>query len=360
MRADRKRVFAVMAVAAGVAFAAPALAQGQPKVNWKMQSAFGSSLTHLGPSAVRFVKDVEDMTDGNFVIKFHEPGALVPVLECFDAASKGSVDACWSPAGNYAGKYAALSFFTSVPFGPGFGEFMAWKYFGNGNKLRDEIYAKHDLIAFDALAIGPETSGWFRREIKSLDQVKGMKMRFFGLGAKVMQKMGVSTQMLAASDIFPALERGVIDATEFSMPAMDIKLGFHQVAKFNYFPGWHQQTSVTEFMMNKKAYDALPKSYKKIIEVAAGHQLQYTYAETEATQFGVMAEMRDKHKVQVKRWSDKDLAAFEKAWLEVLAEESAKDPLFKRIADDYLAFRKNYAIWGDSQLMKATYVKGTN
>ncbi|MGH8724587.1 MAG: hypothetical protein ACREU1_06990, partial [Burkholderiales bacterium] len=176
-----------------------------------------------------------------------------------------------------------------------------------------------------------------------------------GLGAKVMQKLGVSTQMLAAADIFPALERGVIDATEFSMPAMDIKLGFHQVAKFNYFPGWHQQTSVTEIMMNKKVFDALPRSYKKIIEVAAGHQLAYTYAETEATQFGVMAEMQAKHKVQIKRWKDSELAAYEKAWLEVIAEESAKDPLFKRIADDYLAFRKNYDIWGSAQVLKPTY-----
>jgi len=346
------------AVAMALAFAAVSIPSiAQPKVTWRMQSAFGSQLTHLGTSGVRFTKDVEEMTDGRFVIKFHEPGALVPVLECFDAASKGSVDACWSPAGNYAGKYAALSFFTSVPFGPGFGEFMAWKKFGNGDKLRDEIYAKHGLIAFDALAIGPETSGWFRREIKSLDQMKGLKMRFFGLGAKVMQKLGVSTQMLAASDIFPALERGVIDATEFSMPAMDIKLGFHQVAKFNYFPGWHQQTSITEFMMNKQAFDALPKSYKKIIEVAAGHQLGYSFAETEATQFGVMAEMQAKHKVQIKRWKDSELAVYEKAWMEVIAEESAKDPLFKKIADDYLAFRKQYAIWGDSQFLKPTYLQ---
>jgi TRAP-type mannitol/chloroaromatic compound transport system substrate-binding protein len=162
--------------------------------------------------------------------------------------------------------------------------------------------------------------------------------------------------MLAASDIFPALERGVIDATEFSMPAMDIKLGFHQVAKFNYFPGWHQSVSMTEIMMNKKVFDALPKSYKKILEIAAGNQLSYTYAETEATQFGVMAEMRDKHKVQVKRWKDSELATFEKAWLDVVTEESAKDPLFKRIADDYLAFRKNYAIWGDAQFMKPSYL----
>jgi TRAP-type mannitol/chloroaromatic compound transport system substrate-binding protein len=354
-RKSTKWTAAALAVAGAFAFST--VQAQQPKVSWKLQSAFGSSLTHLGTSAVRLVKDVEDMTDGNFSIKFHEPGALVPVLECFDAASKGSVDACWSPAGNYAGKYAALSFFTAVPFGPGYGEFMAWKIFGNGNKLRDEIYAKHGLIAFDALAIGPETSGWFRREIKSMEQIKGLKMRFFGLGAKVMQKLGVSTQMLAASDIFPALERGVIDATEFSMPAMDIKLGFHQVAKFNYFPGWHQQTSMTEIMMNKKVFDALPKSYKRILEVAAGNQLSYTYAETEATQFGVMAEMRDKHKVQVKRWTDAQLAVFEKAWLDVIKEESAADPLFKRIADDYLDFRKRYAIWGEAQFVKPTYQK---
>jgi TRAP-type mannitol/chloroaromatic compound transport system substrate-binding protein len=140
---------------------------------------------------------------------------------------------------------------------------------------------------------------------------------------------------------------------------MDINLGFHQVAKFNYFPGWHQQVSCSEFLMNKKAFDALPDAYKAMIEVAGQAQVAVTYAETEAQQFEVMAEMRDKHKVQVKRWDDKALAAFEKAWLEVLAEESAKDPLFKKVADHYLDFRKKYAIWGDSQVMKPSYV-GSN
>jgi len=346
---------AAVAVAAGLAFA-NAQAQTPAKVNWRMQSAFGSQLTHLGPSGQRFVKDVEEMSDGNFVIKFHEPGALVPTLEIFDAVSKGAVDLAWTPAGFHAGKYPALAFFTSVPFGPSYGEFFAWKIFGNGNKLRNEIYDKHGLIAFDSLAIGPETSGWFRKEIKSLAQLKGFKMRFFGLGAKVMQKLGVSTQLLAPADIFPALERGVIDAAEFSMPTMDIKQGFHQVAKFNYFPGWHQMTSVTELLLNKKTYDPLPKSYKKMIEVAAGNQIHYTYAESEAMQFDALAEMRDKHKVQIRRWKDSEIAAFEKAWLEVIQEESAKDPLFKKIADDYLAFRKNYAIWGDSQVLKPTYL----
>ena len=178
-------------------------ASAQDKVRWKMQSAFGSPLTHLGPSGVRFSKDIERMSGGKFEIKFFEPGALIPPLECFDAVSKGSIESCWTTPGYHTGKYPALAFFTTVPFGPGIGEFLAWKWFGGGNKLRDEIYAKHDLVAVDCFCIGPETSGWFRKEIKSVDEMKGLKMRFFGLGAQVMQKLGVSTQLLAAADIYP-------------------------------------------------------------------------------------------------------------------------------------------------------------
>jgi TRAP-type mannitol/chloroaromatic compound transport system substrate-binding protein len=141
------------------------------------------------------------------------------------------------------------------------------------------------------------------------------------------------------------------------MPAMDIKQGFHQVAKFNYFPGWHQQISVNHILMNRKAFNALPKSYKKMIEMAAGHQVMYNYAESESTNFGAMDEMVKKHGVQIKRWPDDQIAAFEKAWLEVIREESAKDPLFKRISDDFLAFRAKYKIWGDAQAVKPTYLK---
>ena len=344
-----------LGLAAGCLVATTVETAAQEKVRWKMQSAFGSQLPHLGPSGVRFSKDIERMSSGKFEVKFYEPGALIPPLECFDAVSRGSIELCWTTPGYHTGKYPALAFFTTVPFGPGFGEFLAWKWFGGGSALRDEIYAKHDLVAVDCFCIGPETSGWFRKEIKSLDELKGLKMRFFGLGAQVMAKLGVSVQLLAAADIYPALERGVIDATEFSMPKMDINLGFHQIAKFNYFPGWHQQVSCSEFLMNKKAWDALPDQYKAMIEVAGKAQVAHTYAETEAQQFDVMAEMRDKHKVQVKRWSDKDLATLEKAWLDVLKEELAKDPLFKKVADHYLDFRKRYAIWGEAQAMKATY-----
>lgn len=346
------------AMAAAAAYAPGAAAQdaaAQPRVRWKMQSANPSTLPHNGPSGVRFVKDIERLSGGRFEIKFFEPGALIPPLECFDAVSKGSIESCWTTPGFDVGKYPALAFFSTVPFGPDIGEFLAWKWFGGGNALRDEIYAKHGIIAQDSFCIGPETSGWFRVEVKSIEELKGMKMRFFGLGARVMEKLGVSTQLLAPADIYQALERGVIDATEYSMPTMDIKLGFHQVAKFNYFPGWHQPATCSHLLINKNAWDALPDAYKAMIEIAGRSQMIYTYAESEAMQADAMIEMRDKYKVQIKRWSDRDLAAFEKAWLEVLAEESAKDATFKKIADHYLEFRKKFAIWGDAQSIKPTY-----
>ncbi|MEK9720575.1 MAG: C4-dicarboxylate ABC transporter, partial [Quisquiliibacterium sp.] len=202
-----KRISRLGVLAGGIALAlatASGSALAQKKITWKMQSAFGSSLPHLGTSGVRMAKNVGDATEGRFTIKFFEPGALVPALECFDAASKGSVDACWTTPGYHTGKLGpGVSFFTTVPFGPQIGEFMAWKMFGGGDKLRNEIYAKYGLIAFTGQCIGPETSGWFKNKITSLDQLKGMKMRFFGLGAQVMQKLGVSTQLLAAADIYP-------------------------------------------------------------------------------------------------------------------------------------------------------------
>jgi len=357
-RVLRSGSIAALAALVALAVATPGDAQDRAqRVRWKMASAFGSKLPHLGTSAIRFTENLKKASGGNVELKFFEPGALVPALECFDAVSKGSVEACWTTPGYHTGKYPALAFFTTVPFGPGIGEFMAWKMFGGGNQLRDEIYAKHNLISFDSFAIGPETSGWFRKEVKSLDEVKGLKMRFFGLGAQVMQKMGVSTQLLAAADIYPALERGVIEATEFSMPTIDKALGFHQIAKFNYFPGWHQQSSVSELLINRQEWEKLSEQNKTLIRIALGDSVLHTYAETEAKQFEVMAELRAKQGVQIKRWPDDVLKAFEKAWLEVLKEESAKDPLFKKVADSYLGFREKYRIWGEAQELKATYQK---
>jgi TRAP-type mannitol/chloroaromatic compound transport system substrate-binding protein len=347
--------------AGGVALVAilglsPTDSSAQERVRWKMQSAFPGNLSHLGTSAKRLEAMVERVSGGNFQLKFYEPGALVPALECFDAASKGSVESCFTTAGYHTGKHPSLAFFTAVPFGPGFGEYFAWMIYGGGKDLQNEIYARSDLYSLDCNMIGPETSGWFKNPVESLDQLKGLKMRFFGLGAQVMQKMGVSTQLLAGADIYPALERGVIDATEFSMPNMDIDLGFYQVAKYNYYPGWHQQSSIGELLMNKTAWEALDDQNKAILEASCGWNIYVNYAETEAKNPEAMNKMLQQYQVTNVRWTDEELAAFEKAWNEVLQEQSAQDQDLKKIADSYSAFRKVYKTWGDAQALKPTYL----
>ena len=356
MRSIRTMVLASAGLAVVASLATATSAAAQERVRWKMQSAFGSTLPHLGTAGVRVEEMVKRLSGGNFQLKFYEPNALVPALECYDAAAKGSVESCWTTAGYHTGKHPSLAFFTAVPFGPGFGEYHAWLIYGGGKDLENEIYAKSNLYSLDCNTIGPETSGWFRNKVESLESLKGLKMRFFGLGAQVMQKLGVSTQLLAGADIYPALERGVIDATEFSMPNMDIDLGFYQVAKFNYYPGWHQQVSVNELLMNKDAWEALDDQNQAILEAACGWNIYVNYAETEAKNPVAMNKMLEEYGVTNVRWTDEELAAFEQAWNEVMEEQAAQDEDFKRIAESYKAFRKLYKTWGDAQSLKPTYL----
>ena len=353
MNVGKKLAFAAVAAVSVAALSTTAQAD---RVSWKMHSAWGSSVPHLGTNAWRFADNIGRMSGGDFTVKAFEPGALIPANEGFDATSKGSIEMAWTTAGYDTGKYPALSFFTAVPFGPSFGEYMAWKMFGGGDVLEEEIYNGHGIHKIDCLAIGPETSGWFKEEITDLEQLRGLKMRFFGLGARVMQKIGVSTQLLAGGDIFPALEKGVIDATEFSMPAMDIKYGFYQIAKNNYFPGWHQQVSVSHLLINMDKWNGLSDQNQALLEIGAGESLMYIYAETEYVNPYAMVEMGEKYGVITRRWRDDQIAVFEQAWNDVVAEDSAKDPLFKKVADSYFSFRKDYKKWGDAQSLKATYL----
>jgi TRAP-type mannitol/chloroaromatic compound transport system substrate-binding protein len=348
---------ALAAVVGALAFGSVSDAQAQGKVKWKMQAAFASTLAHLGPAGQRIASYVTTMSNGKFTLKFFEPGALIPPLECWDAVSKGSVDSCYTTPGYHTGKYPGLAFMTAVPFGPGLGEFLGWQWHGGGREIADKIYGKHCLTSTPCGAIGPETSGWFKKPVESLESLRGLKMRFFGLGAKVMTKIGVSTQLLAGADIYPALERGVIDATEFSMPNMDISLGFYQIAKNNYYPGWHQQISIGELLTNKAKHAALHESYKSMLEIGCKANMITEYAETEALNFPAMQKMKSEYGVTNHRWTDDQLAVFEKAWNEVVVEESARDATFKEFADSFYEFRKGYAIWGEAQALKSTYLK---
>ena len=314
------------------------------KVRWKMASTFPGSLTQLGTSGVRFQNQISKVSGKNIQIKFFEPGALVPALEVFDAVSSGSVDAGWSTPGYWAGKVPALPLFAAVPFGPSAQEYMAWIYYGGGKQLFEEIYAKHNIKGIFCGVIPPEASGWFRNEIKSIQDLKGMKMRFFGLGAKVMEKIGVSTQLIAGGDIFPALELGTIDATEFSMPAVDLDLGFYQVAKHYYFPGWHQQSTLQELMINMDKWNSLSDTQKAQIETTCGDNMRNGIAEGEAIQVDALNTLKEKG-VNIHKWSDEILDALEAAWMEVVEEESNNDADFKRSWESLSLFRKEIEVW---------------
>jgi len=349
MRIRETFTHAVSALAIGalVAFTWPADADAEDKrVRWNMGSAFGSKLTQLGTLGVSLSEKVERSTGGNIRLKFFEPGALVPPLEMFDAISAGSLDAAWSTPGYWVGKDETFAMFSAVPFGPRAGEYLGWMYYGGGKELMDELYAEFNIKSITCGVIAPEASGWFRKEINSVEDMKGLKMRFFGLGAKVMEKMGVSTQLLAGGDIFPALERGSIDATEFSMPAIDLNLGFYQVAKHYYFPGWHQQATLFELMMNKDKYDALSETQKAQLEMACGDNVREGLAEGEAIQGAALAELQSKG-VTIHRWPPEVLDTLNNAWTEVANELAAENPNFKKVWESYSAFREQYKIWDE-------------
>jgi TRAP-type mannitol/chloroaromatic compound transport system substrate-binding protein len=335
------------AACASVALSTGAYAQDK-KVRFNVANNYPNALPIVGEAGPRLAERIKRASNGSIEMKFHEPNALVPALQSIQAVSKGSVDAAWSSPGFYSGTDSAFNMFSTVPFGPAIPEYLAWMFYGGGIQLQDEMFAKHDIKAIVCGIHAPEACGWFRKEIKSVNDLKGLKMRFFGLGAKVMERLGVSTQLLAPGDIFQALQLGTIDATEFSMPILDQKQGFYQVAKFYYFPGWHQQASIVDLFISKAKWEALSDGQKAVIELACGDMVREMAAHSEAVQFKAIAEMRDKNGVKIMKWSPEMLKAYEKAWGEVVAEETGKNPNFKKVWDSYSKFRKDYSIWREA------------
>ncbi|RVU37827.1 TRAP transporter substrate-binding protein [Hwanghaeella grinnelliae] len=318
----------------------------EAKTRWKMHAAYASTVAVIGQPSRRVAAAVDAMSDGDFAIKVEEPGALVGGFAYFDPVSQGAFQAAWGTSGANQGKNSAFSFLSSWPFGPAAPEFVAWFKYGGGLQLAEELYARDNIKFVLCGMIPPETSGWFREEITSLDQLKGLKMRFFGVGAKVMQRFGVSTQQLAAADIYPALERGTIDATEFSMPAIDITLGLNQIAKHNYYPGWHQQSTSNELLVNMDAWNDLTDAQRAMLNTSCDAQIAEMIAEGEAVQFQAMKD-NVAAGVTLHRWPQEVLDQFKAAWEDVLAEELAANPDSKKIWESISTFRENFKIWKD-------------
>jgi len=338
------------AIAASLISAPSAEAQ-EKRVRAQMAGAFPSTMLILGAAQTRTIDYIKRLSNGTIDIRFFEPGALVPGSQYFDAVAGGSLDMAYTAAGYFTGKDIAFAMFTTVPFGPDASEYFGWFEYGGGNQLMQEMHAKHNIVAINCGLIPPEASGWFRKEIKTVDDFRGLKMRFFGLGANVMQKMGVATQLLQAGEIFQALQLGTIDATEFSMPTMDLSLGFHQVAKFYYFPGWHQQTSIGQLYISKKKWDEFSQWQKDVVELGCKAQMLQEVAEADSKQSAAMKELQSKG-VQIKKWEPAILKSLEEKWLEVVKEESAKSENFKKVWESYSKFRADYAIWREHGYMK--------
>ena len=339
-----KTILTCLALAASL-IAAPAVAAD--KLLLKTPIAFSTSLPGLGSPIPRVAEQLDLMSGGTLKMKVYEPGELVPPFEILDAVSTGKINSGYTTAGYWAGKIPAAPLFSAVPFGPEAGEYMAWIYYGNGLSLYQEMYdqAGYNVHVIPCAIIAPETSGWFANEINSPADLEGLKMRFFGLGGKVMQKLGVATSLLPGGEIFPALEKGAIDATEFSMPAIDARLGFHKLVKFNYFPGWHQQATLFELLVNKDVWAEVNDTHKAIIENACKASMTDSFAEGEAIQHDVMIDNVENNGVTIMQWSDEMLDTYRTTWEEVAAEESANNEFFAKVLTDMNEFRDGYQLW---------------
>ncbi len=313
----------------------------------KVPIAFSSELPALGSPIKRVAASIKTISNNNVRMKLYEPGKLVAPFEILDAVSSGKVNAGYSLSGYWAGKIPAAPLFSAVPFGPEAGEYMAWLYYGNGLKLYQEMYdqAGYNVHVVPCAVIAPETSGWFNKPIEKPEDLKGLRMRFFGLGGKVMEKLGVSTSLLPGGEIFSAMEKRALDATEFSQPAIDQRLGFHKVVKYNYFPGWHQQATVFELLINNDTWNRMHSSQQAAVESVCKGSMAESFAEGEAIQFPVLKRNMEENGVKLMHWNKDMLNLFKKTWEQVAMEESSNDAFFKKVYDDMSQFRKGYDLW---------------
>ena len=333
---------------AGVADAAPA-----KTYNWKIVTTWPPNFPIFQEGVQRFADDVKILSNGRLKIKVFAGGELVPALQVFDAVSQGTVEMGHGAGYYWAGKLPAAQFFTAVPFGMNAQGMNAWLSAGDGLTLWRELYQPHNLVPFPMGNTGVQMGGWFNKKIDSVADLRGLKMRIPGLGGKVFAKAGGSPILMAGGEIYTALDRGTIDATEWVGPFHDERLGLYRAAKYYYYPGWHEPGPVLELTVNAQAYASLPADLQKVIEVAASDTNQWMLNQFEARNMQALHRLKDEHKVQVLPFPDDVLAELHRLTGEVLDEESAKDPAFKKVYGNYRGFMADHDEWG--QLSEAAY-----
>jgi TRAP-type mannitol/chloroaromatic compound transport system substrate-binding protein len=265
---NRRFILGAAAAAAPVALAAPALAQVNPEVRWRFQSSFPRNLDVLYGTAERISARVAALTENRFRITVFPAGEIVPALQVLDAVQAGTIEAGHTAAYWYIGKEPGLAFFTAIPFGLNTRQMTAWMRHGGGQQMADRLFADYNISMLPAGDTGAQMGGWFRQEIRTQQDVQGLKFRISGLAGQVFQRMGAAPTLVAPADIYPALERGTIDATEFVGPHDDERLGFFRVARFYYAPGFFEPSARLSFMANRRSMEALPAQYREALTIA--------------------------------------------------------------------------------------------
>jgi len=343
------------AVAAGSALVTPSLAHAKAKHKWKMVTAWPKNFPGLGAGANLLAKMINEMSDGRIKVKVYGAGELVPAFEVFDAVSKGTAQMGHSGAYYWKGKSAATQFFSAVPFGLTAQEMNAWLYYGGGMELWRELYAPFNLIPAAAGNSGVQMAGWFNKEIKSTADLKGLKMRIPGLGGEVLRRAGGTTVNIPGGELFTSLQSGTLDATEWVGPYNDLAFGLHKVAKYYYYPGWHEPGSTMEAMINKQAFEELPKDLQTIVMAACKAVNMDMISEYTARNNQALDTLVNKHGVKLMPLPDDVLKTLKQLSDEVVLELANKDPMAKKIYTSFSQFRTQVTQW--STLSEQAFLK---
>jgi TRAP-type mannitol/chloroaromatic compound transport system substrate-binding protein len=329
---------------AATAVAKPAIAQSNPAIKWRLTSSFPKSLDTVYGASETISKFVADATDNQFQIQPFAAGEIIPGLQAMDAVSNGTVEACHTATYYYFGKDPTFALFCAVPFGLNTRQQNAWFYDGDGMKLMNEFGKKFNVYSFPAGNTGCQMGGWFRREIKNVGDLRGLKFRIGGFAGLTIQKLGGVPQQIAGGDIYPALERGTIDAAEWVGPYDDEKLGFSKIAKYYYYPGWWEGSTANHLMINLAKWNELPKRYQTIVAGAAAYANAEELARYDARNPGALRKLLAGG-TELKAFPQPVMEACLKASNEVNAETSAANPDFKKVLDSMQAFRNEAYFW---------------
>jgi TRAP-type mannitol/chloroaromatic compound transport system substrate-binding protein len=340
-RSLMKRAGIAGVLASGIA---PAV-HAQAAVRWRLASSFPKSLDTIFGSAEKFSQTVKELSGGKFEVSVHAAGELMPAFGVVDALQNGTIEMAQTAPYYFTGKDPIFAFGCAVPFGLTARQMDSWMEHGNGRKLMDAFYAKYNFRSFSAGNTGTQMGGWFRKEIKTVADLKGLKMRMGGgLLGEAMNKLGVVSQNMPAGEVYQALEKGTLDATEFVGPYDDEKLGFAKVAPFYYYPGWWEGGAELEFFVNIKAYNALSAENKAIVDAATKVAARDMTAKYDAVN-PVALKRLVANKTKLKPFPKDVLQAGYKAAMEVFAEHEAKSPEFKTIHQDMRAFQRDQLLW---------------